>query len=80
MALMNMYPIGEEAMDLRFASVTGVLQSGLGTIQIKRPSRIKIKGIFDREFWRKPMSTKALSDKIMSMFKAMGMKTEDDDG
>ena len=80
MALMGMYPIGEEAMDLRFASIIAALQSGIGTIQVKRTKPVKIKSIFDREFWRKPMSTKALSDKIMGVFKAMGMRVEDDDG
>ncbi len=74
MALFNMYPIGEEAMDLRFASVTATLQSGIPTVQVKRGKDVKIKSIFKREFWVRPRSTKALSNKIMAVFKGLGME------
>ena len=76
MAMFNMYPMGEEAMDLRFGSLIATMQSGIPTIQVKKGKRVKVQSIFARDFWIVP---KALGKKIVDIFKGFGMETEGDD-
>lgn len=79
MALFELYPMGDEAMDVRFSMLIAVLQSGLATVQVKRGRRARLRDIFKRDFWTRPCSVVELKSKLIAVFKGHGMKTEDDD-
>ena len=74
---MNMYPVGEEAMDVRFGMLLAQLRSGLATISVKRGKMAKLVEIFKREFWVKP-TPEQLKERLISAFKALGMKDKKD--
>ena len=78
MALFNLYPIGEEAMDVRFGMIMARLEAGLPTVQVKRGKAAKLRAIFNRDFWTRPCSPEVLKGKIMTAFKALGMKDNKD--
>jgi len=81
MAMFNLYPMGEEAMDHRMAALLARLNSGVPVVQIKKGKMVQHKKhlLFDRDFWMKPMSPKALGKKLVGIFtKDLGMKKGDD--
>ena len=81
MAMFDLYPMGEEAMDHRMAALLARLTSGVPVVQIKRGKMIQHKKylIFKRDFWTRPLSPKALGKKLVGIFiKDFGMKKEDD--
>lgn len=77
MAFFNMYPVGEEAMDVRFAALLARLESGLAVVQVKRGKTAKLREIFKRDFWTKPRSAKDLTNKLMAAFTGLGMETKE---
>ena len=80
MVMFKLYPMGEEAMDLRFGALTARLEAGIPTVQVKRGKQATIRSIFTREFWVKPLpSPKQLSAKIMGVFQNIGMEVKDDE-
>lgn len=79
MAFFNMYPMGDEAMDVRFAAILAKLEGGIGTVQLKRGKIARMKELFKRGFWTRPRSRDELIGKIFSVFKGQGMEMEDDD-
>lgn len=76
MAFMRMYPMGDEAMDVRFSAILAKLDGGIGTVQLKRGRTGKLRPIFNREFWMKPHTLRGLKDKIMAAFRGLGMEGE----
>lgn len=77
MAFMKMYPMGDEAQDVRIGAVLAKLDGGIGTVQLKRGKTSKIRPLFNREFWTKPHSLSGLKNKIMAAFRGLGMEGED---
>jgi hypothetical protein len=77
MALMKMYPMGDEAMDTRFGMLLAKLDGGIGMVQLKRGKTSKLRPIFNREFWTRPHSLSGLKEKIMAAFRGLGMEGEE---
>lgn len=73
-ALFNLYPMGEEAMDVRFAAILAKLESGLAVVQVKRGKKAKLVDIFKRDFWTKPRTATELKAKLIAAFKGCGME------
>lgn len=69
--------MGEEAMDIRFGNLIARMEAGIPVVQVKRGKAAKIKEMFKRDFWMRPLSTRMLGKKLAKMF---GVDTEEDDG
>lgn len=76
MALFNIYPMGDEAMDVRFAALLARLEAGLAVVQVKRGKRTGLRELFKRDFWSRPRTVKDLKNKVIAAFTGLGMKTE----
>jgi hypothetical protein len=78
MAFLNLYPMGEEAMDHRFEALIARLEAGLAVVQVKRGKTARFRKLFKREFWTKPRSYKELRNKIITAFRGLGMEGGDE--
>ena len=65
-------------MDVRFGMLIARLEAGLATVQVKQGKAAKLRAIFTRDFWTRPCSPEVLTGKIMTAFKALGMKDSKD--
>jgi hypothetical protein len=72
-----MYPMGDEAMDMRLGVLLAKLDGGVGTVQLKRGRKGRVHQIFKRDFWTKPRTVKDLKNKLIAAFTGLGMETED---